>query len=178
MSFCHFGWFHPDMSHVSQNCTYGRKRLAPLVAAHEFEKGNRAGGRKPGSRNRLSNAFVEALAKDFEQYGDDVIKVLRVESPSDYCRLIGSLVPKEVGLEVTNRRDELREWLGWITPQVAQAMAPKSVEKAPDLPVFPARPQPLPRPRVEPFNASEAAAREPANDKPRLQIAPRVAEEF
>ena len=129
----------------------------------KFQKGNKNGGRKLGSRNRLSAAFVDALAADFEKHGDGVIAILRVESPSDYCRLIGSLVPKELGVEVSNKQNELREWLSWMhDPKILAAMEPKAVEqKAPELPMLPSRPRPMPRPRHEPFNASEAARAEP-----------------
>jgi len=102
-----------------------------------FKKGisnnGNGGGRPKGSRNRPSKAFVDALAKDFEEQGDGVIKVLRVESPIDYCRLIGSLVPKELDLEVTNRAHELREWLTWLqSPDIVQAMTvkPEKIEAA------------------------------------------------
>jgi hypothetical protein len=112
-----------------------------------FVKGNKSGGRKPGSRNRLSKAFVDALASDFEQYGAGVIKVLRAENPSAYCHLVASLVPKELDLEVTNKATELREWMAWITTDIARAMIRTDAPAAPELPAVlpPSRPLPAPR---------------------------------
>ena len=54
-----------------------------------FTSGNNASlGRKPGSRNRLQGAFVSALAKDFEEHGEGVIRIARIEKPVEYLRLI------------------------------------------------------------------------------------------
>jgi hypothetical protein len=125
--------------------------------------GPNGGGRKPGSRNRLSKAFIDAVAKDFEQHGEATLKILRIESPAEYCRLAASLIPKDLNLEVTNRASELREWLAWMqSPQIMRAMIAKPAEapRAPDLPVLPARPVRPELPKVEPFNASEYAQRE------------------
>ena len=65
-----------------------------------FEKGmTKIGGRSRGVKNRLSQAFLTALADDFEQYGIEAIKICRVERPNEYLRVIAHLMPKE--LEVT-----------------------------------------------------------------------------
>lgn len=65
-----------------------------------FERGmTKIGGRARGVKNRLSHAFLTALAEDFEQYGVEAIKICRVERPNEYLRVIAHLMPKE--LEVT-----------------------------------------------------------------------------
>jgi hypothetical protein len=65
-----------------------------------FEKGmTKIGGRSRGVKNRLSHAFLTALAEDFEQHGVEAIKICRVERPNEYLRVIAHLMPKE--LEVT-----------------------------------------------------------------------------
>ena len=47
-----------------------------------FEKGKpKTGGRAKGARNKLSVAFLEAFAADFEEHGAEVIKIVRVEKP-------------------------------------------------------------------------------------------------
>lgn len=89
------------------------------------ESGNVNGGRAKGSRNRLSNALIEALAADFEEYGAGAIKILRAESSGEYCRLAASLVPKEVGIEVTNQAEVIAAWLGGFVgdnPQILNAV--------------------------------------------------------
>lgn len=68
-----------------------------------FEKGrDKTGGRVKGSRNRLSQAFVEALAGEFEVYGAEAIKVARVERPHEFLKIIASIMPKE--FEITDSR--------------------------------------------------------------------------
>lgn len=51
-------------------------------------------GRPKGSRNRLSEAFLQVLADDFENHGISVIERLRNESPAQYANVIGKLMPK------------------------------------------------------------------------------------
>jgi hypothetical protein len=68
-----------------------------------FEKGRqKTGGRIKGARNKLSGAFVEALAKDFEEHGEEAIRVARVERPTEYLKVIASIIPKE--FEINDNR--------------------------------------------------------------------------
>ena len=65
-----------------------------------FQPGQpKTGGRARGVKNRLSHAFLTALAEDFEQHGMEAIKICRMERPNEYLRVIAHLMPKE--LEVT-----------------------------------------------------------------------------
>ena len=68
-----------------------------------FEPGRKkTGGRAKGARNNLSVAFLEAFAADFEQHGAEVIKIVRVEKPSEYLKTAAYLMPK--GFEITETR--------------------------------------------------------------------------
>lgn len=58
-------------------------------------EGGGAGGRLPGSRNRLQKVFVDALAKDFAEHGAGVINIVRIERPAEYLRVVASVLPKE-----------------------------------------------------------------------------------
>src|SRR5262245_14528425 len=61
-----------------------------------FKVGNPGGpGRAVGSRNRLTNSFLKALADDFEEHGAATIKITRIEKPDVYFRAIAALMPKE-----------------------------------------------------------------------------------
>ena len=62
------------------------------------QSGNPA-GRPRGSRNKLSQAVIEAWCADFDEYGSGVIEKLRSTDPSTYARSAASLVPKDI--EVT-----------------------------------------------------------------------------
>ena len=60
-----------------------------------FEKGReKTGGRQKGARNKLSHAFLEAFAADFEQHGIEVIKIVRMEKPHEYLKTAAYLMPK------------------------------------------------------------------------------------
>jgi hypothetical protein len=61
-----------------------------------FEKGRlRTGGRAKGAKNRLSHAFLTALADDFEQHGTEALKIARIERPVEYIKVVAGLMPKE-----------------------------------------------------------------------------------
>jgi hypothetical protein len=95
-----------------------------------FEKGMpRApgAGRARGVKNRLSQAFLQALAEDFEQHGAEAIKICRIEKPNEYLRVIAHLMPKE--LEITDNRlhdisdDELDRLITIAKRQLIEAAA-------------------------------------------------------
>ena len=65
-----------------------RKRGAPRQPAASSEAEARA---------RLRDAFVTALAADYEANGAAAIAVLRAERPHDYVKLVASLLPKDGG---------------------------------------------------------------------------------
>jgi hypothetical protein len=68
-----------------------------------FQKGMaKLGGRTKGIKNRLSHAFLTALAEDFEQHGVDALKIARVEKPVEYIRIVAGLMPRE--LEIMDSR--------------------------------------------------------------------------
>jgi hypothetical protein len=60
------------------------------------------GGRRRGARNRISTALLEAIAKDFEQHGEETIKITRMEKPTEYLKIVASLLPRE--FEITDSR--------------------------------------------------------------------------
>src|SRR6187397_293268 len=67
--------------------------------AHRFQPGNP--GRPRGSRNKLGEAFIAVLAEDFEKHGVEVIERVRIEKPESYIKVIASLLPKDLNLNVT-----------------------------------------------------------------------------
>jgi hypothetical protein len=67
-----------------------------------FELGRaKTGGRAKGARNRLSQSFLEAFAADFEEHGAAVIKIVRMEKPSEYLKTAAYLMPKEFEITQT-----------------------------------------------------------------------------
>ena len=77
------------------------KRLANLKPP--FEKGKSANpkGRPPGSKNKLSESFISALAHSFEIHGEAAIERVIEESPVDFLKLVAGLVPKDYGVQVS-----------------------------------------------------------------------------
>jgi hypothetical protein len=55
-------------------------------------------GRPPGSRQKLSEDFIDALSQDFERHGIRTIAKMREEKPDAYVRVVADLVPKDVNL--------------------------------------------------------------------------------
>ena len=58
-------------------------------------------GRPLGSRNKLGEDFIAALAADFELHGVAVVQTVRAEKPDQYLKVIASLLPKEVEIKRT-----------------------------------------------------------------------------
>lgn len=75
-----------------------------------FKPGNNANprGRPKGARNKLGEAFVEAMLKDFEEHGEAVIQNVRTEKPDQYLKVIASILPKELNV-TTNRVEEMSD---------------------------------------------------------------------
>ena len=97
---------------------------------HQFKPGQPpppGSGRPAGSRNRLTTMLLNALVADFEEFGPGAVKIMRIEKPSEYVRVIASLVPKEVLLQESALSDmsddELVENLAVIRRLRARAAA-------------------------------------------------------
>ena len=67
------------------------------------------GGRRTGGKNKLTTAFLEALAADFAEGGPAAIKVCRIEHPDRYIAIISQLMPKELTVEHTTQFAELSD---------------------------------------------------------------------
>ena len=58
---------------------------------------DRAGrAKQKGARDRMSAAFLTALADDFDEHGKEVVARVRKDDPSTYLRVFASLMPKEL----------------------------------------------------------------------------------
>jgi hypothetical protein len=61
-----------------------------------FLTGNSGGGRRKGSRNKLTERFLDTIADDFAEHGADAIAKVRVDDPAAYLKIVGSLIPREL----------------------------------------------------------------------------------
>lgn len=62
------------------------------------QSGNPA-GRPKGSRNKLGEAFTQALYDDFQTNGVAAIQAVREEKPDQYLKVIASLMPKQLEID-------------------------------------------------------------------------------
>lgn len=89
---------------------------APKPRGRPFQVGQVANpaGRPKGSRNKLGEAFLEALHADFEQHGAETIQRVREERPQDYLKVVASLLPRELKVETVADLpdDQLDERIG------------------------------------------------------------------
>jgi hypothetical protein len=68
-----------------------------------FEKGRaRSGGRAKGTRNKISQRFLEDFAAEWEAKGAECLKIMATEHPSDFVKVAAGLLPKE--MEITDSR--------------------------------------------------------------------------
>lgn len=81
-----------------------RKRIPPVE--HQFKPGNP--GRPKGARNKLGEAFIEAMHDDFEKHGSSVIERVRDEKPDQYLKVIASILPKDLNVNI-NQMDDLTD---------------------------------------------------------------------
>lgn len=67
-----------------------------------FQKGQSGNpnGRAPGTRDRLTRAFIHDLAEDWDRNGKKAIGECRRDDPAKYLTIVASLVPREMTLDV------------------------------------------------------------------------------
>jgi hypothetical protein len=69
----------------------------------QFKKGMEkvpGSGRKVGTRNKLSEAFLRDLHSEWERSGPTALKVLAVENPEALAKLAAGLLPKQQEIEM------------------------------------------------------------------------------
>lgn len=81
-----------------------RKPQPPVE--HQFKPGNP--GRPKGARNKLGEAFLEALHADFAEHGVAAIVKVRDEKPDQYLKVIASILPKDLNVTI-NPTDSLTD---------------------------------------------------------------------
>jgi hypothetical protein len=62
-------------------------------------------GRPKGARNLLGEAFLEAMHDDFAEHGVEAIVKVRTDKPDQYLKVIASILPKDLNVNVNNLGD-------------------------------------------------------------------------
>jgi len=75
----------------------------------KFEVGNPGGGRPPGIRNRLSGQFLRDLLLAWERDGVTALKIMAREQPAEFCRMMDSILPKELEVTTNSAISELKD---------------------------------------------------------------------
>ena len=66
-------------------------------------------GRLRGSRNRLSEAVICALLRDFDKHGEKAIARVREENPAMYLKVFAMVLPRQHKVEHTNPTSSLSD---------------------------------------------------------------------
>jgi len=104
----------------------------------KFEKGRpKTGGRQIGSRNKLANSFLEAMLSEFEQFGAETIRIVRLEYPDKWLlQGVAALLPKE--FEVLHGRErelsdnDLSDIINYVLEQKSRRAAEDSDDGTPE----------------------------------------------
>lgn len=92
-----------------------------LANLKPFAPGNP--GRPKGSRNKLGEAFLEDLYKDWSENGAQALKDCREQNPAAYVRTVASLLPKDINLSVNVSEQLTDDELASGLMAVRQALA-------------------------------------------------------
>lgn len=74
-----------------------------------FLTGNIGGGRKLGSRNKLSEQFLTDVLEEWEGHGKVAISDMREKNPGDFVKMVAGLLSKDVNLNINDNLGELSD---------------------------------------------------------------------
>lgn len=99
------------------------KRGGNPPVEHQFKPGNP--GRPKGSRNKLGEAFLADMLADWAEHGKATIVKVRQEDPTQYVKVVASVLPKELNVRVNDfddlTDDQLARQLAAIATQLTGA---------------------------------------------------------
>jgi hypothetical protein len=81
-------------------------------------------GRPKGARSKLGEAFLEAMHNDFAQHGVEAIVKVRSEKPDQYLKVIASILPKDLNVNINNMDDLTDDQLIQRIRQLDSAIRP------------------------------------------------------
>ena len=74
------------------------KQREDVLREHAFKPGQSGNpaGRPKGARSKLGEDFLNALRDDFQKHGIEALQEVREKKPSDYIKVVASILPKEI----------------------------------------------------------------------------------
>jgi hypothetical protein len=110
-----------------------------------FITGNNGGGRKLGSRNKLTTEFIDDLYAKWQEHGADVLERVIRDDPAAFLRTVAQILPKEIDMNARSDFDGM-ESVAEILRKVAEEAGPEAalcLAKAFGLEEFTDAPEPL-----------------------------------
>jgi hypothetical protein len=92
-------------------------------------------GRPQGTRNKLQGDFLRDLSEAWARDGADALKIMIKEEPSNFVRVVASLMPKEFILEsVTSDLDDeqIDELIAALRQRMLEARSSPPLIVSPD----------------------------------------------
>lgn len=123
------------MSLTHSKSTEPARRIHPGITPWKPGQSGNPNGRPKGSRNKLGEAFIEAIYDDFKENGVKAIERVRAKQPAQYLKVIASILPKELHIKDASlddmSDDELIEILAALRSYAGvpkRKKAPKVIE--------------------------------------------------
>lgn len=66
---------------------------------------NNKGGRPKGSRHKLGEAFLQDMLNDWKANGVNAIEKVREQKPEQYLKVVASILPKDINVNVNEFED-------------------------------------------------------------------------
>ncbi len=89
-----------------------------------FVSGNIGGGRPKGARNKLQDDFLSDVLSAWESSGKIAIAAMVEEKPSDFVKMVASLMPKEATLNINDHSEMSDDELAGRIRSLAAQLAP------------------------------------------------------
>ena len=66
------------------------------------------GGRRPGSRNKLAQEFIDTAYKLWKEGGEEALREVMLKQPAKFCALIAALQPQHFKHEVEHSETDIK----------------------------------------------------------------------